>query len=197
MKQPQLLKKGLEKIFEFYKDSPAKQLLHATCMTYLVGGTARAFAISKDKKIEPKQKKYLIPQELADSAANIGLFYLITYQLMKWTDKLFDKKIEFKGMQKFQKGADKLAKGTDKFTREFNHMRKGANVIATLVGVVLSANILTPLIRTHYAAHKQKKALALEEKTVLPSQMPYFKQNARPMPMKTFMALTKNSGMRV
>lgn len=178
--------KALNKLFDLYSKDTSKFLIHTAGISWGLASLANIVGITLNKKIESKEKKFLIPQEFADGITNIGLFYVITQSLTKLAGNLADSgKIVFKNA--------KIG------SENFESAKGGLKVVASLLGAVISSNILTPIIRNKYAAGKQKIALDLEKKGFkIDASQPYFKQNLiSPMPMSSFLAFTRNPGMKV
>lgn len=199
--------KLLQKIFDSYKDDTSKLLIHAATASWTLASIANVVGISCSKKIDSKQKKFLIPQEIADGATNIGLFIIITESLTKLAGKLADNgKIVFKEYAKDANGnilkdagGKFIKQAVEKGSEVFKSRKGGLQIVASLIGAVVSSNILTPIIRNQYAASRQKAALKLEESKIVPGpSLPYFKQNMnKNMQMSSFLAFTKNTDMRV
>ena len=152
-----------------------------------------------------KDKKFLIPQEIADGAVNVGLFLGITSSIHKVTNKYMENgKIMFSetkaplqrilsksglSLQEALKNNDnKISKiltnqsDIDKFVK----LKGGVGLAATLVGSAISCNILTPLIRNVIGARWQSRLT--KEKTAIkntadltPTQPLAVKINATPL----------------
>lgn len=131
----------------FSRDIDAPRFLkHSAAVGWILVCVANCFGIVKNPDIKTKEKKFLIPQELADGTVNIGLYYILTGTLIKQAEKLVDKgKIVFDG----------AAGGSG----AFKAARAGVGVAAALAGAVISSNIITPIVRNIFAADRQKKYL--------------------------------------
>lgn len=198
--------KFLEKIADIYKDDTAKRLIHAAAAGWTLACLANVFGITTSKKIEGKQKKYLIPQELADGATNIGLFILTTLGLTKVSDKLASstKLIHFETAAQNTKG--KLLKNIAASADVRKDAVGGIKVIASLIGAVIASNIITPIIRSKFASWRQENALkkdpgGLDISSTAPSpilpSLPFTRNNTHHLQMNSFLAFTRNPGMKI
>lgn len=182
--------KLLEKVFNTYKDDTSKLLVHAATASWTLATIANTIGAATSKTIDPKQKKFIVPQEIADGALNIGLFVLITETLRRGAGKFADSgKIIFEGIKKGSEA--------------FNNRKGGLQVLASLVGAVVSSNILTPIIRGKIAAKTQKFTLdmeAKEAKEALDAQAKHRETFAPSLPLyKPTMAkpITNGGGMKI
>ncbi len=197
--------KFLEWIANTYKDNNAKMLIHAASASWGLVTLANVVGISTSKKIEDKQKKYLVPSELADGVVNIGLFALITTGLVWAADKLANNKnlIEFKTVAENSKG--KIYKNIAKSSDVHKNAVGGLRVIASLVGAVIASNIITPFIRREFASWRQKSAIKENKEFVsvspaiapLAPSLPFKNAKEQHLQMSSFSAFTKNSGMKI
>ena len=163
--------------FTRYANNTDKFLTDTAAIGWGLASAANTCGVIFNKKIDKKEKRYLIPQELADGVTNVGLFYLLTYSLIKGARKLVDT-----GFIKF---VDKLS-NADKIKA-----KNGVATVASLIGAVVSSNIITPIVRNNYASHMQKKYLkAVAEKKTVGYSLPMFKD--KPISMNTYMAFTRS-----
>ena len=72
----------------FSKDA-SKMLIFTGVAGWTLSSLAQIGAILVNPNISKEQKSFLVPQELADAAVNIGLFFLITQVTKRTTAKLF------------------------------------------------------------------------------------------------------------
>lgn len=153
-----------------YGNNMGKMLIHTGVVGWALSAAAQVAAIVTNDKITPKEKMYLIPQELADAAVNIASFYLITQTCKSVVSKgLTRGKILRKSIRDHlelnkipnvgKKGFDVLRDGklTPELEKDFNKFCNGVDFAATTAGSILSCNIVTPVIRNEIATHKQKK----------------------------------------
>ena len=168
-------------IYKKYGENPGKMLVHTGVLGWILSSLAQVAAVVFNDKISREQKLFLIPQEAGDAAANIISFYVVTNsvkavgsKLVK-TGKLSTPKIlaylEKTGIPVKSKRGIKSPVGKwdfditklanfDEIADHFKPFKNGVDVGASLVGSIISSNIITPIIRNEYAAKQQKNALA-------------------------------------
>lgn len=78
--------------FKNIATNPGKALMHLGAIGLGLSCLAQLFMIvsSTDKEIDKNNKKFLIPQEMADGAINLGLYYTITSGIRKFGDHLVE-----------------------------------------------------------------------------------------------------------
>ena len=179
-----------QKMIANFANDNAKFLFLSAAAGWFLASSAQTFGILTNKKFDKEDKKFLIPQEIADGAANIGLYALFTAPLMGLTEKLIDNgKIAFKNIEKG--------------TAEFERLKGGARVIASIAGAIISSNILTPLVRNKLGTIAQRKALHQKIKVTEPNYDPYyqplFQKNygKAPLKMSSYMSFTRNHGLKI
>lgn len=168
-------------VYKNYGENPGKMLVHTGVLGWILSSLAQVAAVVFNDKISKEQKMFLIPQEMADAAANIISFYIVTNsvkaigsKLVK-TGKLSTPKIlaylektgipvkAKKGVQspvgKWDFDITKLA-NFDEIAGDFKPFKNGVDVGASLVGSIISSNIITPIIRNKYASERQKSSIA-------------------------------------
>lgn len=67
----------IEKVWGQYGDDVGKSLIHLGAVGWFFSAVAQIGMIATNKDIEKKEKKFLIPQEIADGVINVGLYYSI------------------------------------------------------------------------------------------------------------------------
>lgn len=87
---PNLFERGIAKAWEYYSKDVGKSLIHWGSVGWVFSSLAQVFAIAINNNIDKKEKKFLIPQELADGAVNVGLYYTITQAIKSLGDSLVD-----------------------------------------------------------------------------------------------------------
>ena len=179
-----------QKIIAAFAHDNAKFLFLSAASGWFLASAAQTFGIIANKKIDKEDKKFLIPQEIGDGAANIGLYALITAPLMRATEKLIDNgTIAFKNIKKD--------------TPEFDRLKGGARVIASIAGAIVSSNILTPIVRNKLGNIAQRKALHQKVKTTQPQYDPYyqplFQKNYGkiPLEMNSYITFTRSRGLKI
>ena len=160
----------LNSIYDAYNKGGDKMLIHTGTIGWALSSAAQIFGIMINDKIPKEQKMFLIPQEFADACVNILAFYTITQTLAGFANKLVRTgKFIPEGVKKIlvKRGlAERIGKFDFDISKHLVHSRNyrlfkaGVGVLAMTVGSVISCNIITPLLRNKYAAHRQQKNLA-------------------------------------
>lgn len=79
MKSPLELFDSLKtSLFKAYSHDAGKMLLHTGTLGWIFSAAGQIFGIATNDKVSKEQKKFLIPQEMADAAINILSFYTLT-----------------------------------------------------------------------------------------------------------------------
>lgn len=164
-------------LFDKYVTDPGKMLIHTAAVGWGASSAAQIAGIALNNKIDANKKKFLIPQEFADAAANITLYYLITMSVKNKVENLFESgKIRFKPVmdairkegQEKKLSIEKLFGNPNASVSQqlkelptakalYTSHKNGAIICATLIASVISGNVLTPFLRNLYAAHCQEK----------------------------------------
>lgn len=171
--------------WEKFSAEPSKLLLHAAPVGWVLFGTANTLGTVLNPDIKTKEKKFLIPQDIADMVLNIGLYYLITTNLIKGGKSLMKK-----GVINFHNALPG--------TKEYKKTQVGVENIASLLGAVVAGNIFTPIIRNAFAAERQGRYL---ESLKSSPQMTYLKNriDKSPTDMNSYMRLNRApaKGMKI
>ncbi len=134
-----------------HKD-PAKMLIAMGALGFALSSMAQCFAIKINNKIDKKKKDFMLAQEAADGAVNIGLFLGITSSVWKISDRM----IGFLGINR--QNTIKSAKPNPNTN---NHIKCGGRILTTIIASVIACNIITPLVRNLIAGkirnHFEKK----------------------------------------
>ena len=113
------MNKAFQSILEWVAKNFSKDASKMLILTGVAGWTlsslAQVIAIVVNPKISNEQKSFLVPQELADAAVNIGSFFLITQCAKKTMSKLFST-----GKFASQKVRDYLMKHKDLYADKIN-----------------------------------------------------------------------------
>lgn len=175
----------------FSKDA-SKMLIWTGVAGWSLSSLAQIGAILFNPKIPNEQKSYLVPQELADAAVNIGSFFLVTQMAKKTTAKLFStgkfapksvreylnskKELFADKIGKLNFDLDDVQKALPDFPLEKYYACKNLGTsIATVGAGIVSSNIITPIIRNTMATKMQKNYL--KYKNPQENQQPVFKAN--------------------
>lgn len=122
-------------------NNPAQFLRYTAAGTYTLSTLMQAGGIAKNKSIPEKEKSFLIPQELLNGALQLTTFLTLATSLENWGRKLA------------QQGKILAKAGVPNTPRFIN----GVAVAFSLIGTVLSFNLVTPLLRNPIAYYVQKK----------------------------------------
>lgn len=167
MNKGNIFKRALSTLYDKFakNDNTARLIIVASTGCMVLASIANLIGISIDKKTTKDEKLYLLPQEAADGILNIGLYYFCSEAMRKGAVKAVDTgKIVFKD----------VAKNSPEFIKG----REGVALVASIVGSVVSSNIITPIIRNAIGAKAQKKFM--QEKCAKPPKTPDYV--VRPMP---------------
>ena len=165
----------------FRKDA-SKMLIWTGVAGWTLSSLAQVGAILFNPKLSKDEKSFLIPQEFADAAVNIGSFFLFTQVVKRSVSKLFStgkiapqnvrtylnnhKKLYGDKIGKLDFNIDKaFAKGKDHFPmEEYWACKNLGTTVATVGAGVISSNIITPIVRNNMASNMQKNYLNQKEK---------------------------------
>lgn len=75
-------------LFKSYSNDAGKMLLHTGALAWATSAVAQIVGIINNDKISKEQKKFLVPQEMADAVVNIFSFYMVTDSIQNFTKKL-------------------------------------------------------------------------------------------------------------
>ena len=175
---------ALNKAWDLYADDLPKFTMHSTIAGWVLAVASNVFGVSIDKKIDKKEKKYLIPREIGDGAANILLFLCITKPMTTCVNRLVDE--------------GKIASKTIENT---NILKGGLGVGASLLGAIIVSNVLAPVIRNVVAAKSQKKFLKKQnnptEQNPAPITKPVQNSTIQAPYMQTFLNAVHSGNLRV
>ena len=156
-------------LYKKYKNDPAKMLIHTGAIGWTLSAFAQIGAVLINDDIPKEQKKFLIPQEMADAAINIATFYLFTNTCNEVTKKLIQSgKLSSKHIKEFVEtniSKDEIGKFTTNIEKSpnFNQIEdkykdfsSGVGIVVNLVASVVASNILTPILRNNIGARVQK-----------------------------------------
>lgn len=166
-------------VYDHYGRDTGKLILHAGLITWTTSALSQLAAITLNKEIPSDQKKFLIPQEIADGALNIASFYLITNSFNKVASKLVStgkwttkpiKEYVMKHAPEIKLGdmktnLNKVAKFKEdiEFHKNYDSFNGGLNMMSAVTGAVVSSNLVTPFIRNVWGARRQKEAISREK----------------------------------
>ena len=207
-------------IFKAYSSNPGKMLIHTGIIGWTMSSLAQICAIMFNEKIPKEQKMFMIPQEFADAVVNIVSFYAVTrsftaiankaVKIGKFLPENVAKYIKTTLSERIpkKKFANKLGKAgfnVEKYLKqmppklrgEYRDFKHGVDVVATIVGSVVSCNILTPIFRNMYASNRQQKNIAKMNTPKDPDkpQNKYAKYN--PLAGKSIYSFTNRGDLKI
>ena len=157
-------------IFEKYSDNVGGMLIHTSIIGWIASSTAQVIGIANNKKYSKEQKSFMIPQEIADAAINIGSFFLITSSVKRLASKMISTgKLTPKDVyEKIHQYGDTKNVGKYNFDLtkvhyykeiedKYKSFRNFAESSAAVVGGVISSNLVTPVIRNNFASSNFSK----------------------------------------
>lgn len=167
-------------ILEKYGEQPGKMLVHTGVLGWILSSLAQVGAVVFNDKISPEQKVFLIPQEIADAAVNIISFYVVTNSVKAVASKLVKsgklttpairdylkktgikipkKKGDVSPVGQWDFDITKLS-NFDEIADKFKPFKNGVDVGASMLGSIVSCNLITPILRNEYASKRQKEML--------------------------------------
>jgi len=181
MAVPSFVKTSATKVYKNFAGDPGKLLLITGTIGWIISALAQVTAVVVNNKIPKDQKKFLIPQELADAAVNIASFFIITRSCTKAGEKLVKsgklatpkirehlaklhldtqvgaKKFDITSQAEMQELNPKFNKALQK---DYYNFADGISFISSTIGSIISCNIITPILRNKIAANHQKQSIA-------------------------------------
>ena len=205
-------------LFNAYSGKLGKMLIHTGVIGWAMSSLAQVFAIAFNEKIPKEQKMFMIPQELADAVVNIASFYFVTRSITGISNKfvkigkflpenvsdalnVLGKRIpdKIKNLGNYNFNVEKYLKQVPQksIRNDYYDFKDGVDVISTLVGSVISCNVITPILRNIYASHKQKKNITKMNTPADPAkpQSRYAKYN--PLAGKNIYSFTNRGDLKV
>lgn len=172
-----VLDNALNWVAKNFRNDASKMLIWTGVAGWTLSSLAQVGALLINDKISKEKKSFLVPQELADAAVNIGSFFLITQASKKLIQKLFstgklapqkvrtffeqNKDVYAKKIGKLDFDIDDSLKKNPKFPlAEYYACKNFGTTLATVGAGIVSSNIVTPIIRNNMASKMQKNYLA-------------------------------------
>ena len=208
-------------IYKKFSENPSGMLIATSALGWTLSSLAQIIAVAVNPKIKEEQKVFLIPQEFNDAIVNIGAFLLITLLTKSTVSNLFTTgKFAPKSVREFLvKNAklygDKIGKigfdvekvlaqnGDKQLLRTFNAYKNMGTTIATVGAGIVSASIVTPLLRNRMASKFQKSYIKefIDKKPETPevkkSEAPAVnKPEVQTVPQPNFQALQRQALQR-
>lgn len=156
-------------LYKRYGENPGGMLNVTGTIGWILSCIAQVGAIITNDKYTKKDKAFLIPQELADGAVNIFSFFILTSSVKHVASKLVSMgKISNKAITNFLKKnnlTDRIGKidfdieklpNFNEIKPEYKAFKNGTDIMASVIGSVISCNIVTPIARNQIANHHSK-----------------------------------------
>ena len=174
-------KSALDWVAAHFRKDASKMLIWTGVAGWTLSSLAQITAVVFNPKLSKEQKSFLIPQEFADAAVNIGSFFIFTQSAKKLVSKLFStgKLAPQKVRAHFNKHKDIYGKKIGKLDFDIDDIiKKGefppkneywacknyGTAVATVSAGIVSSNIITPIIRNNMASKMQKNYINNKEK---------------------------------
>ncbi len=161
-----LLSNSLLKTSVSYMKDPAGFNRIAYIMSWGASSTGQVFSIAQNKKISEKEKRFLIPQEIANGVLNVFFFWTIALLAEKFGKFITEGKNPIVKVNSFEPGCQRQ-----------KVLVAGMSAITGIIGGILASDIIAPIIRNKIAAKIQKRAINKENQTKRAKQ-PTFDSNA-------------------
>ena len=154
-----------------FSNDASKMLIATGVAGWTISSIAQIGAILLNPKISDEKKSFLVPQEIADAAVNIGAFFLITQcsknlmTKMCKTGKIASKKVreflnkspELKSkVGKIDFDIEKVLEKNNNLFENYETYKSFVTTFTTVGAGIVSSNIITPIIRNNMAANMQK-----------------------------------------
>lgn len=141
----------------FDKDNNASFLFVTAAMGWVLASFAQTVGLMHNKELSKEDKKFLVPQEIADGAANIGMYALVTTQLMKGAEKLTQPGKNGKPFINLKDETGNILEYA-KHPEQYAKMGRNLQTGAAILGGIISTCILTPIVRNAFAGYMKKKS---------------------------------------
>jgi hypothetical protein len=211
MLRPQWFENFKVNFFKRYGTQPGKMLIHTGIIGWVMSSLAQISAIIINDKIPKEQKMFMIPQEFADALINIASFYAVTRSMTGVANKavkcgkLLPKSIKDyiiksnlgKNLGKYNLDIGKHLRLPRNIKYEYLEFKNGIDVTATLIGSIVSCNIITPILRNIYASHRQKHNIAKMNTPKDPARPQSKYSKYSPLGGKSIYSFTNRGDLRV
>lgn len=91
MNPKNILSQFTQYMYNTYSKDGGKLLVHLGAAGWAFGAIAQIAMLLGDKSIDKDQKRFLLPQEAADAAVNVGMYYSICELIKRFGDNLVEK----------------------------------------------------------------------------------------------------------
>lgn len=122
------------KLFNFATTKPEAFSRFATVTGFAVSSLGQAWGLSINDKIPPKERKFMVGQELAEGLINIVILFTVSSLFAKFGKGLVNNNIIFR-------------KGSALNSIEKDALAEGFGLVTSLTGQALALNVFTPIMR--------------------------------------------------
>lgn len=141
----------------FDKDNNANFLFITAALGWFLASAAQTFGLAKNKELTKEEKKFLVPQEIMDGTANIGMYALVTTKLMDFAENLAKPNKKGKLPINLKNEAGQILDYKDNI-KEYAKLGNNLKTGAAILGGVISTCILTPIVRNAFGAYMKKRS---------------------------------------
>lgn len=172
-------------LYKHYGQESGKLIVHTGVVTWTMASLAQIAAVAFNNKIPSDQKKFLVPQEIADGVVNIFAFYAVTNSMKqlagrlistgKWSNASIRKFVAEHPSKEIKMGElstnlAKTYKGNEDFYKAYSPFKNGVDMIATTIGSVISCSAIAPFIRNPLGAMQQKRSIQKDSERIANQQ---------------------------
>lgn len=192
-------KQKIAQLAEYDIKHHASLLKWTTLIIWACSLAAEVGTFAFNRKLPPKEKSFIIKQELTAGGVSLGIMYLLADRFEKageWLvhqGKLLPHELPKKwhnaaSVQKILNADPAFLKqecqGNKAWVEKLLGFKKGVSVLAGTIGTIIAFNITTPLISNKIASYFQNRSLAqkMNQGTIGPSNRPV-PSPAAPTPM--------------
>lgn len=186
-------KQKIAKLAEYDIQHHASLLKYTTLIIWACSLAAEVGTFAANKKLPPKEKSFIIKQELTAGGISLAIMYLLADRFEKFGEWLVNKgKLvpsalpqQWRNSTAIQKilKADPtflktVLKGDKAWIEKLGGFKKGVSVMAGTIGTIIAFNITTPLISNKIASYfqnrswAQKMNLATANTPAIPNNLP-------------------------
>lgn len=196
-------------LYKNYGQESGKMIVHTGVVTWILASAAQVGAIVFNDKIPSDQKKFLIPQEIADGVINIIAFYAVTNTMKnlagrlvstgKWSNAPIRKFVKEHPLKEVKLGElstnlAKSYKGNEDFYKAYSPFKNGVDMIATTIGSIVSCNVIAPFIRNPLGAFEQKRSIEKENSKNVKHQL---NKSEKPLAFKSNYAVYNQNRLKI